>query len=516
MNNSRRKNATLNIVVGIVAQVIILLLGFVGRRIFVQFLSADYLGINGLYGNILSVLALAELGLGNVTQFFLYKPVADNDTQKICALVKYFRKLYTIIALSVLGMGVALLPFLHLIVNSDLPQDALILYFLIFLLSSCVSYFAADKIALLAAHQDQRLIKYVALSVSGCLQILHIIVLLLFHNYTVYIVATLAGSIANVMIINYICKKRYPYINKHVLPDNTIEKKLILENVKSTFIYKIGATIVNNTTSILLSIIVSTAAVGIYSNYCMIVLGIQAFIAVITTTLISGIGNLSASGDKKRLLAIFNTMLLVYNFIAIFGGVSFFLLLNDFILIWLGSEYLLDNYSVFAIAFSFYITNAISPVWMLREANGIFNKVKYLLLVTAVCNIVISIILGKTWGLFGILLAPSIARIVTQGWYEPHVLFRTLFDMSSFGYWKKQFLYLLISLLCVAVCCSFSLGTAAYQGFLFIFVKGIAFFVLCAMAYFVFSFKTEECGEIKRTAIQTADKLLGRIRANGV
>ena len=127
MENSRSKNAILNIIVGWGSQIGILLLSFVSRRIFIQFLSADYLGINGLYSNILSVLALAELGLGNVTQFFLYKPVAENDHKTINSLVNYFRKLYMMIAMVVLTIGLLLIPLLKYIVNSNLNHKELII-----------------------------------------------------------------------------------------------------------------------------------------------------------------------------------------------------------------------------------------------------------------------------------------------------------------------------------------------------------------------------------------------------
>ena len=505
MSGSRSKNAVLNIIIGFAIQTLLLFITLIGRKIFVLFLSADYLGINGLYSNILSVLALAELGLGNVTQFFLYKPVADNDIDKITALMRYFRKIYTFISASVLFLGLLSIPILKYIINSDLSQSELIIYYVILLVNSCVTYFSADRTALLAANQDNRLTKYVTLSVNLVLQIVHIIVLYLWHSYIIYVFVTLLSTIANVIITNIICNKRYPYIKNKTKSKSIINKTYILNNIKSTFVYKIGATIVNNTDNILISVIVSTAAVGLYSNYLMVISGIQSFITIITSAFISGIGNLSALGNKQRMYSVFNLMLLIYQFISVLGGISLNFLFNDFIFIWLGKEYLLDAPTVFAISFSFYLTNSISPIWMYRESNGLFVKVKYLLLATAAVNIILSVILGNYLGTFGILIATSISRIVTHVWYEPKILFNHLFSVSSMEYWKKQIKYLLIAVVCYFIC--YFISSALPHSFAFIIIKEIIFCLVCAAAFIFTSIKSNESKELKNYILNFINKI---------
>lgn len=497
MGRSRSKNAALNIFIGFLSQIGILSLSFVGRRIFLHFLAIDYLGINGLYSNIISVLSLAELGLGNVIQFFLYKPVAENDKNKIRSLMRFFGKIYFGVAMLVLIIGLLLIPFLGYIVNANLSNSELIVYYVIFLLNSVASYFGASKIALLSANQDNRLYKFLTLLMNVMLQISYIVILFVWRNYIAYVSAMLVCTIITQISLSVICNKRYPYLcNKG--PDIFIDKKSITSNVKATFFYKVGATIVNNTDNILISVIVNTAAVGLYSNYCMVVNAIQGFITIITTSLVSGIGNLSAEGNRKRMLDVFFYMLLFYNFVAVFGSVSFFFLFNDLITFWLGSELLLDSRTVFAIAFAFYLTNAISPIWMFREVNGLFAKVKYLFLCTAACNIVLSIALGHYWGTFGILLATSISRIATQVWYEPTILFNTVFDVQQKIYWKKQFKYLILAIICCMLC----LGIDHYLShtILMLFVKAISFFVVSLIVFYVGVRKTSEYTEIKTLA----------------
>jgi len=494
MDVSRSRNVAKNVTVGVIAQIITLVLSVISRRIFVSFLSADYLGINGLYGNILSVLALAELGVGSVTQFFLYKPVSEKNYNEILHLMRYFRKLYMIIAAVILTLGLLLIPFLNVIVNSDLQQSELILYYVLFLLNSVVSYFSADKIALLAANQDNRLQKYVAMGSAIVFQILYIIVLMLWHNYTIYVLVMILCTLSNVLVINFLCYKRYPYLRNRVVPsEGSVDKKRIITDVKSTFLYKIGATIVNNTTNIIISVMISTAMVGFYSNYYMIVVAIQGFIAIVSKAMVSGIGNLSVSQNTKHMQKVFNLMLLVYNFIAAFGGISLYLLFNDFIPIWLGDEFLLDQSVVFAIAFSFYLTNAISPLWIFREANGLFKKVRYLFLYTAAFTILFSVLLGHYFKLFGILLAPSLARIVTQVWYEPRVVYKSLFGGTSIAYWLKQFRYLLCAAVSLFVC--YYLQMILPHTFVFIVIKAILFLAITGMLFLLGSLGTEEFSE---------------------
>ena len=493
--NSRTRNAILNIVVGIIAQIGILLLSFIGRSVFVRFLDSEYLGINGLYGNILSVLSLAELGMGSVTQFYLYKPVVEDNKPLIVSLVNFFRKIYLMISLAIFGIGILIIPFLKYIVNSDLSQTDLIVYYLLFLINSVISYFSAHKVALLAANQDTRLQKYVLLITNFGTQILHIIVLSIWHSFVIYVMVTVFSTLVNVILINYIGNKRYPFLKTEdtiKIPESYL--KGIKAKIKSTFVYKIGATIINNTDNILISIIVSTAAVGLYSNYSMIVLGVQGFISIITTALISGVGNLSAYGNKKKMKKVFNTMLLLYQLMATFGSICFFFLFDEFIPIWVGEKYLLDRFTVLAISLNFYLTTAISPIWMFREANGLFDKVKYLLLSTAIVNIILSVLFGNLWGTAGVLLATVVARILTQVWYEPKILFKNIFLSNTLSYWGRQIWYFILAFIVFIL--SNKVNMFLPHGFIGIILRGIAFGIITIIIFTIGNFKRDEFKEI--------------------
>lgn len=497
MEKSRSQNAILNIAVGFIAQFVIMILAFVNRRIFVSYLSVDYLGINGLYSNILSVLALAEMGLGYVVQFYFYKPVVEKNYSLITTLTHYFKKLYMIIALAVLMVGLSIIPLLGNIVNSNLDSSELIIYYDIFLVNSVLTYFSAHKIALLAAYQDNRLQKYVNMATNICFQFIHLAILIIWHSYLIYTLATVLSTILNVIAVNLICDKKYPYLkNKELINRDLINTSDIKNNVRSTFIYKVGATIVNNTDNILISMIVSTAAVGLYSNYLMVTSTVQTLITIVTTAVISGIGNLSAEGNKDKMLKNFDMLLLFYHFISAYCAISFYFLFNDLIPLWLGNEYVMNQGIVMSIALNFYLVNAISPVYMFRESNGLFSKVKYLLLTTAIVNIILSVVLGRIIGVTGILLATVVAKIGTQVWYEPYVIFKPLFGIGPAHYWKQQVRYVMLTILCVGFC--YVAAAILPHSLVFMIIKAVLFFLLVVIVFYLGTCKTEAHNSLKK------------------
>lgn len=488
MTKSRKKNVALNVLFGYIAQVGIILLSFVGRKIFLNYLSIEYLGVNGLYSNILTLLSLPELGVDTAVVYFLYKPVAEDNKALIASLIAFFRKLYIGLALCILALGLLLVPFLDVFIKSDLGSFELKMYYLLFMINTVSSYFVGHKVALLFAYQEQRVQKITILCSNFVAQILHIIVLVIWKNYYVYLAVTLVGTIVNNFMLANTCNKRHPLKLDAEYID--FEKKPIIEKIKSTFLYKIASVLINSTDNILISSIVGTAAVGLYANYHTVIAAIQGFLGIITTSLISSVGNLSAKGEREKQYRYFNFMLLFYHFVAALGTIGFYLLLNNFITIWLGSEYLFDDLTVLVIALNFYVSNAVNPVWMYREANGLFEKVKYLLLTTAVINIILSIVFGMMWGVFGILFATIVSKVITTIWYEPKVLYNKVMKADVSCYWKKQGKYFALSI--IALLISAGIIGSITDSILGFAIKAIIIVVTTSAVFLVGNLKTEE------------------------
>lgn len=489
LKKSRGFNLINNVIVGYVVQMGIFLLTFITRKVFITYLSIDYLGINGLYSNLLTLLSLAELGLGNAAVYSLYKPVSENDEDKINCLVRFYKKLYLILSILILVLGLLLIPFLHLIINSSLTNSQLIIYYIIFLLSTVMSYLCAHNIVLLNANQNFSTQKIITMIVSVFQNIFQILALIIWKNYIVYILIQLLSNIIISILTNCYTVRKYKFLKKKIT-SNLINKKDIYSNIISICTYKLGAVLVSNTDNILISIIVGTSVVGFYSNYNMVITAINTFIAIITNSLVYGIGNLCAEETKEKKLQTFNNILFIYNLIGTFCSITLFLCLNEFIKIWIGNQFIFENTIVFVICFNFYLTNINNPIWMFREATGMFKNVKYIMLATATINITLSIIMGKIYGLFGILIATIISKLLTIYVYEPIILFKKQFNEKSTKYFKKQFIYFRDSLICIALCFFVSLFIG--HGILLLFLKVICFFLIVLFVFFIFHKNSSE------------------------
>lgn len=445
-NRSRTYNTALNASVNILVQFVTLIINFATRKIFIVTFGENYLGISGLYSNILSVLSLAELGVGSAILYCMYKPVAEKDFKKISALVNYYKKLYRVIGFSVAVIGLAVVPFLKYLVKIEADIGNITLYYLLYLTNVVSSYFLVYKTSILTADQKNYIIKIC----TAVIQIIQFIVLtviaFLIKNYTVYLAAHIGFSV----ITNYVCSRiavrKYPFIvNSEKLSDE--EKRSIWKNIQAMFSYQIGNVAVNNTDNILISVMVNTVMVGYYSNYSMVISAVSTFVMLLFTSTQASIGNLAAQKDENRQYDIFKKISAVSFCVTSFSVVSFVALFQDFITIMYTSHYLLDFKTVLVCALNFYLVNILYPIYCFRNTVGLFRNTKMIMVYTAVINIILSVILGKICGLFGILIATSISRICTNFWYEPIKLYKIYFKKNVSHYFLKQLKYFLLTVL---------------------------------------------------------------------
>lgn len=487
---SRSINAKKNTIIGICCQMIILILSFASRTVFIKLLGVEYLGINGLYSNILSVLSLAELGIGHVMVYSLYKPIVEKDQAQISALLNYYKKIYRKIGIAILILGVSMVPFLDkIVVNSNLSYEELVLYYILFLLNSVVSYFFIYKTTLINADQKNYIVNVLNTAFIVIKYIVQIMVLMKTKNYILYLLVEITTTILNNAYISYKADKMYPFIKKQI-GFTQIDTKAIKASIKSMFLYKIGVTIMNSTDNILISIIIGTTYVGYYSNYSLIVAIVSNFIAILVQAIFSGIGNLNASGDMLKSYKLFKSLLLFFHWITAVSSLCFLLVFNDFITIWIGQSYLLSADVIVVIVFNFYILNIINPVWMYRETMGMFNQIKYTIILAAIINLIFSVVLGIYWGLAGILFSTVLSRLLTTVWYEPRLIYNTKFKQPVRKYWGIQFKYFLATVLGIFVAMVLTYNMPS--SLMFIFIKIFIGFLVMSLVFLATNFKSEE------------------------
>lgn len=458
MEKTRSDYSVLNILTGFGGYMINTIIGYLCRIVFVRCLSAEYLGVNGLFTNILSMLSLAELGIGSAIGFALYKPLAKNDKEKIATLMHYYEKAYKIIGLVVGFIGLLMMPALKLIITEqpNITENIYVIY-TIYLFNTASTYFFSYRSALLSAAQRNYVVLGVNYTVTILQSIVQIPILIFTHNYLLYLAIQTVGTFINNVIISWWAKKDYPYITKRdVKPLSKDERRSLFINVKALTINKLSTILVNNTDNIVLTYFGGLISVGVVSNYVLLVNTLTSFTSQIFNGLTASVGNLNAIESVNKKIDFFKILNLANFWIFGWGAIGIAFVSGDLVQLCFGKTYVLDLSIPLVLAFNFYIVGMQNAVYAYKNTMGLFRYGQYLLLITASINLILDVILGRVLGIFGIFLATAIARIVTNTWYEPYAVFRYGLHVSPLLYLKKYlehiFVLFFAGLICYFLC----------------------------------------------------------------
>lgn len=491
---SRTENFVKNTTIGIIMQIFSLILSFICRTIFVKCLANDYLSINGLFSNIINTLSFIELGFGTALIYMMYKPVADNNIEKIKTITKYYKKVFTIIGIAMFSLGILVIPAMKYIIKEPpIIDENLNIIYILFLVNTCLSYFFSHKIAVINAHQKNYIITICNQIAKTIQALLQIFILLFFKNYMLYLIIQLFCTLLNYVLINVIANKKYPYLKeKEVKEISKKDKKEISKKVKSLIFYRLGPSLLNGSDNIIISSFIGVSYVGLYSNYYLITNYLYLFINQITNSLETSIGNLNTTIDKKNKEDIFYKTLFLCFFIYGLVCVLLMSLINDFIVIWLGPEYLFSNIIVFTIILYIYINGVHFPCYSFRTTSGLFEKFKFVPLVEVILNIVISIILAKYIGIAGVFLGTSISKLLTFFWTDPKLLYENLFEKKNLKkYYIKYLYYIIITFITGIALCIIS-KYIPVNNYLIFFGKACLLGIIALSMFILFTFKTKE------------------------
>ncbi len=487
MNNNRTLSSTRNIVFGITKNIVVTLLSFISRKLFIQYIGIEFLGINGLFSNILSLLSMADLGFGTAMSFSFYKPLADNDEKKLSALINFYKKIYNIIAVAIAVIGVALLPFLDKLINLETAIPNIEIYYLIFLSNTVISYLFVYKSSILTADQKHFIVDLWAIITNIIKLILQCIFTVIFKNYILFIILNVVFTLINNLIISYQANKHYPYIKKYEPLEKNAQKD-IFSNIKSVFIYKLSSSLLNSVDSIVISVFISTVAVGLYSNYVIITSSLSTFINIIFTSLTPSVGNLVVKESYEPRYKVFSLAQSISFWISGFVTISTFILISDFIVLWLGESYTMGTLMAFAVAFNLYFSTTMQPIWMFRAATGLYRKTKYIMLIAAILNLILSVIFAKIWGTAGVILATVVARLSTYFWYEPNILFKEFFNKKVKSYYIAYILNIVL-ILVLGLLISYLVSYIKIGGILGWIIKALICGIIINAVYIVINIK---------------------------
>lgn len=440
---SRSEYVARNATVSLITQIVKNLLGFVTRTVFIWVMGKELLGINSLFTEIMTMLSFAELGIGNAFVYSLYKPLATNDTEHLKSLMSLFARAYRWIGVAVGGLGLALLPFLKLIVGDVGIGDGLLYsVYLLYVFNSAVSYFFVYRTSLITADQKNYVVLIVQESVHFVQTIIQVVLLYLTRDFLIYTAVNVAATISSNAILAWWAGKKYPYLKQRdAKPLDASERRELVTNVKSLIVYKIGEKALGSTDNIFISAIINVATVGMYSNYQLLVDLFSALGGQVMNSVTASVGNANATVDEDRKEQIFNGALCACAWFFGLAATGIFLLSNAFISLWVGADYCLDLVSIFCIVLTFYVNNMHYPCITYRYTTGIFRFGKWMPIIAAVINITMDIVLGNLIGLPGILLATVIARIATYEIVDPMIIYKHVFKRSVAPYFLRYGMY---------------------------------------------------------------------------
>ncbi len=473
MAQSRTKNVSRNAIVAIICQVANLLLNFIIRTVFIKELGAEYLGVNGLFTNVLTILSFAELGIGNAIIFSMYKPLATNDTEEIKSLMHLYKTAYNYIGILVAVVGLGVTPFLDYIIKEkpDIPENISILY-LLFLANTVVSYFFTYKKNIIIADQKSHIVIGVSQIVILIKTVFQITFLKLTHQFLIYLLLQILFTIADNLVCSVIADKMYPYLKEPATPLGKEKTQKIFTDVKALALYKFGSVILNGTDNILISAMIGVLEVGLVSNYLLLTSSCNLLLNKVTEVFTSSVGNLNATEGEEKQYNIFKKLFFLTSWIFAFASVGLMLLSQDFITTWIGEDYLLSNAVLLAIISEFYVKGVHSVAWTYRSTLGLFVEGKWSALMAALINLGLSVLFCSKLGLLGIFLATPISRIITLGIVDPVLIFHKGFKKNVGQYYWNYILYTAIYL-AIAVICRFALNIVTISGWAGIIVKMI-------------------------------------------
>ena len=517
----RTEKAIKNALFGMGSYLVLMLSNFITRAVLIRVLGNEFVGLEGLFKNIISMLALAELGLGTGLVYKLYKPIADGDKKQIKHILNFYKKAYQIIALVILAAGVVLSFIVHIFVKEKHYTPVYLgIAFLLFLLDVLASYWYANRKALLLADQKNYVINQNDVFIQLSTMIVQVLLLFLLQGYgkylsfLVYAVVKILCRLTGAVMIAVRFKRLYPDIAAD--PDNTSiseeERKPLMKNIGAMLCHKIGAFSVLSSASIIITNFVGLVANGMYSSYMLIVNTITQLILQIFTGITASFGSLLSTGSSERAYEKFNLLYFLNFFIYCFCTTSLFVLMQPFVGLVFGKETLFGTDTLVLFCVYFYVLGIRRVILMSKDSAGLFRPDRYMAVLEAVLNIVLALIFVQFWGVNGVLLASILSQLIIPLWTQPYLVYKNILKHDLKPYYLKYLLYAGI----VAFSAGFTYWLACLLPFKNVFLVLIFRALLClivpnALNILIF-WKTEEFKSLKALGMTMLGKLTKKVK----
>lgn len=450
MKSERKKSSFKNMITAVSSNVLTIIVGLVAQAVFIKILGSEYLGLNGLFSNVISMLGIVELGMGSAIIYNMYKPIAENDHEKIKSLMQFYKKSYRIITLIISIIGIMIIPFIKYIVDIESVTVDINVYlvYILFLLETICSYILSYKRSMLYADQKEYITNIIHMGYTILVNTMQLTFLYFTHDYYLYlIIKVMMRLVENIVISSYV-NRRYSYLlDNNVTKLDSKTEKDIFQKIRALFFHKIGTFIVSGTDNIIISKYLGLVTVGLYSNYYMIINAVQTVINHIIQATRASVGNLLVTESKTKQFDIFNKIRFVNFWISCFSSICIFVIMDSFITIWIGYKFVLPTKVLLVLVINFFIVSSRSTYGAFKEAAGIFYEDRFVPIIESLLNIVLSIIFVKKFGLMGVFMGTIGSGLVLWCYSYPKYVYNKLFGRKISDYMKETIYYFIIFIL---------------------------------------------------------------------
>lgn len=442
----RTHRSIMNIKVGMIFYILSLVLAFFSRKVFLDCLGAEFIGLTGMLMNIMSFLSVAELGIGTSIIYFLYKPLQEDNREEINKIMSMLAFLYRCIGFVILGCGIIVsifFPWWFGNLTTGLPLVYFAFYS--FLASSAAGYIFNYKQLLVGANQKQYLVSAYFQTIGIIQSITQILLAYYYRNLWLWVVVGLIFTIIGIIIFNHRIQQLYPWLQIDLRKgrENLKHYPEVLRKTRQIFVQKIKDFILYRSDEIMVGMFVSVVKVAFYGNYTIIINKLNFLVNILSEGLSAGVGNLLAEGNEHNIMKIFWELTAVRFLILGIVIFSLLLFLQPFIGCWLGEEYQLSNVIVFLIIFNLFIRYQTAAVYIYLGSAGLFADV-WASWTELVVNISVTLLLAPTYGIAGILLGKIISFGFISSFWKPYYLFKEAFHKSVWEYWRGMSPYYII------------------------------------------------------------------------
>lgn len=409
-------------------------------------MGKEYLGLNGLFSNIISMLGIVEMGIGSAIIYNLYKPIAEKNYELVKELLNFYKNSYRVIALAIFAMGIVTLPFLHNFIGEITVPINISIVYILFIIDIVMSYLLSYKRSILIVNQKNYYISIIHIIYLIGLNFLQLVGLFYTKNYYLYLILKIIFRIIENVIITIVANKKFAYIKQKELKklDSNVRKD-IFKKVKGLLFHKIGGFIVLGTDNIIISRYLGITCVALYSNYSYIVSSLTNLITQMFSSIMGSVGNLLVVEDSEKNYQIFKNILYINFSISNFVAVSYFIIISPFITLWVGSDFLFPVSVSAVISLNLYLQLMRQSFLIFKDAKGIFHEDRYVPIIESLANLIISIILVKKIGIIGVLLGTMLSSLVLYMYSYPKYVYKTIFNKNYSVYFKDIFKYLIVT-----------------------------------------------------------------------